>query len=205
MGGKKSSMSAGAQLQHYWEKAYESSNTPFDADIPDEWIQSLESDGRIRSKVLDAGCGPGRTTIYLASRGYDATGIDISETAILRAQQRAADKQSTAHFRQANLFDTSGSLAAHVNTFDTIVDIGCFHSLYSDQDRAAYAESIHHLSRPGATLYLRAFSSRNPEPPEPGQHSPYLRVDQIRAAFEANHWRIAELAEQEIDHGFRCK
>jgi hypothetical protein len=78
-------------------------------------------------------------------------------------------------------------------------NIGCFHSLYNDGDRAAYAASIHQLSRPGATLYLRAFSSRNPEPPEPGQHSPHLHENQIRAAFESNHWRIAELVEREID------
>ncbi|HTJ30518.1 MAG TPA: methyltransferase domain-containing protein [Acidobacteriaceae bacterium] len=188
-------MSNSSTLQHYWEKAYESTETPFDAENPDEWVASLEAEGRIRGHVLDAGCGPGRTAIYLAARGYRVTGMDISENAIARARQRAAEKGSAAQFAQANLFEIQG----YGNSFDTIIDIGCFHSLYDDHDRAAYAASMHRLSRAGAKLYLRAFSARNPEAPEPGMHSPNLREDQIRTAFESNGWIITELEERQID------
>lgn len=188
-------MSNSTRLQHYWEKAYESADTPFDTENPDEWVASLEQDGHIRGNVLDAGCGPGRTAIYLASRGYNVTGMDISANAIARAKQRATEKGSTAQFAQANLFEITG----YDSSFNTVIDIGCFHSLYDDKDRAAYAASMHRLCRPGATLYLRAFSIRNTEDPVPGQHSPHLREDQIRAAFESNRWAIAELEERQID------
>jgi ubiquinone/menaquinone biosynthesis C-methylase UbiE len=193
--GKENSMSNGSTLQHYWEKAYERTDTPFDAENPDEWIASLEAEGRIQGNILDAGCGPGRTAIYLASRGYRVTGMDISENAIARARQRAAETGSAAQFAQANLFE----IQEYDNSFDAILDIGCFHSLYNDDDRAAYAASMHRLGRLGATLYLRAFSARNPEAPEPGLHSPNLREDHIRAAFESTGWTIVELEERLID------
>ena len=63
-----------AQLKNYWDKAYESVTTPFDIDAPDEWIMALEVSGKIHGDVLDSGCGPGRTSLYLADLGYFAIG-----------------------------------------------------------------------------------------------------------------------------------
>jgi SAM-dependent methyltransferase len=47
--------------------------------------------GRLRpqdgSRVLDLGCGAGRHARYLASKGYDTTGIDLSARSIAEAQK----------------------------------------------------------------------------------------------------------------------
>jgi len=40
-------------------------------------------------KILDVGCGTGRHTIELSRRGYLVTGIDLSETQLIRARQKA--------------------------------------------------------------------------------------------------------------------
>jgi SAM-dependent methyltransferase len=51
------------------------------------------------ARLLDLGCGTGWTSLFLAKRGYDVTGIDISEDMILHAnlnKQRA--EVETAHF-----------------------------------------------------------------------------------------------------------
>ena len=40
-------------------------------------------------KALDLGMGLGRNSIFLAQKGWDVTGIDLSEVAIAAAQQRA--------------------------------------------------------------------------------------------------------------------
>jgi 2-polyprenyl-3-methyl-5-hydroxy-6-metoxy-1,4-benzoquinol methylase len=40
-------------------------------------------------KILDVGCGTGRHSIELAKRGYDVTGIDLSETQLAKAKQKA--------------------------------------------------------------------------------------------------------------------
>jgi len=40
------------------------------------------------SRILDCGCGRGRHSIYLSEKGFEVTGIDISETNISYANER---------------------------------------------------------------------------------------------------------------------
>ncbi len=42
-------------------------------------------------KVLDVGCGTGRHSIELTKRGYAVTGIDLSESQLERAREKARD------------------------------------------------------------------------------------------------------------------
>lgn len=42
-------------------------------------------------RILDVGCGTGRHAIELARRGYDVTGIDLSEAQLARAMQKAEE------------------------------------------------------------------------------------------------------------------
>lgn len=50
-------------------------------------------------RALDLGCGEGADVIWLAERGWDATGIDISTTAVSRGREIAAQRSLTnAHF-----------------------------------------------------------------------------------------------------------
>lgn len=42
-------------------------------------------------QVLDAGCGPGRMSRYLADRGADVTGVDLSPGMVAQARQRHPD------------------------------------------------------------------------------------------------------------------
>ena len=41
-------------------------------------------------KILDIGCGTGRHSIELTKRGYNVTGIDLSESLLKRAREKAA-------------------------------------------------------------------------------------------------------------------
>jgi len=42
-------------------------------------------------KILDVGCGTGRHSIELATRGYCVTGIDLSEGQLAKARKVAAE------------------------------------------------------------------------------------------------------------------
>ena len=50
----------------------------------------LDVADRITGSVLDAGCGTGDTSIFLAGRGCQVTGIDFIEEAISRARQEGS-------------------------------------------------------------------------------------------------------------------
>jgi 2-polyprenyl-3-methyl-5-hydroxy-6-metoxy-1,4-benzoquinol methylase len=53
-----------------------------------DFIESeLKSDKTL--KILDVGCGTGRHSIELSKRGYTVTGIDLSETQLDRAREKA--------------------------------------------------------------------------------------------------------------------
>ena len=49
--------------------------------------KELQSDKSLR--ILDVGCGTGRHAIELSKRGYNVTGIDLSESQLKRAKEKA--------------------------------------------------------------------------------------------------------------------
>jgi len=50
-------------------------------------------------KILDIGCGTGRHAIELAKRGYQVTGIDLSESQLARAREKAKEAGVTIDFQ----------------------------------------------------------------------------------------------------------
>ena len=50
-------------------------------------------------RILDIGCGTGRHAIELTRRGYNITGIDLSESMLERARQKALDAGLNIDFR----------------------------------------------------------------------------------------------------------
>ena len=67
------------------------------------------------SRILDIACGRGRHSIYLNKKGYDVTGIDLSEQSIKYAQQ----------FEQKNLhfFVHDMRKLAFINYFDIALNL----------------------------------------------------------------------------------
>ena len=50
-------------------------------------------------KILDVGCGTGRHAIELSKRGYCVTGIDLSESQLKRAKEKAKENNLIIDFR----------------------------------------------------------------------------------------------------------
>lgn len=51
-------------------------------------------------KILDVGCGTGRHTIELSKRGYNVTGIDLSESQLARAKEKADNNNLKIDFQK---------------------------------------------------------------------------------------------------------
>lgn len=50
-------------------------------------------------KIIDIGCGTGRHAIQLTKRGYNVTGVDLSENQIKRAREKAEEAGVTIDFQ----------------------------------------------------------------------------------------------------------
>ncbi len=51
-------------------------------------------------KIIDIGCGTGRHSIELAKRGYQISGIDLSESQLARAREKAKEAGVTIDFQK---------------------------------------------------------------------------------------------------------
>lgn len=62
-------------------------------------------------KILDVGCGTGRHALELASRGYQVTGIDLSESQLAKARKKALERKLAIDFirKDARDFNFNGA------------------------------------------------------------------------------------------------
>jgi SAM-dependent methyltransferase len=92
-----------------------------------EFAVVLELFGKLlggRGRLLDVGCGPGWTSLFLARAGYDVVGVDISERMIEIARERSIQENTPAEFLVGDMED---------------LDPGC-----SDFDGALFFDCLHH-------------------------------------------------------------
>ncbi len=62
--------------------------------------------GRDKSiKMIDIGCGTGRHSIELTKRGYRVTGVDLSESQLTRAREKAKEAGATIDFQKRDARD----------------------------------------------------------------------------------------------------
>ncbi|MEZ0362105.1 class I SAM-dependent methyltransferase [Mycobacterium sp. pUA109] len=124
---------------------------PWDIGGPQPVVQQLVAYGALRGKVLDPGTGPGHHAIYYASKGYSATGIDESPTAIERARRNAERAGVEVNFQVGDVTE----LAGFEDQFDTVVDVACYHVFDGDDElQTRYAQALHRATKPGARLFM---------------------------------------------------
>lgn len=168
-----------------WDASYTDGPAPWEVGRPQPAIVRVAS--AFTGTVLDAGCGSGENTLYVASRGLRVLGVDVAETALARARESAAERGIEAEFATAD--------ALHLDrlgrTFDTVLDCGLFHSFDGDE-RTAYVASLATVTEPGGTAYVLCFSD---EGPDTGPH-PVSR-DDLRTAFGTG-WEIATIEPERV-------
>lgn len=147
---------------------------PSDRQLIDSWAKGL------RGSVLDAGCGPGHWTNYVAGLGLDARGIDLVPSFISRARSTYPslrfDLQSIDDIDEANeSFDGVLSWFSTIHHHPSII--------------AAPLSEFARVLRPGGQLVLGYFSGHSLESFD-------------HAVLDAYRWPAPELRERLEAAGF---
>jgi SAM-dependent methyltransferase len=174
----------------HWETLYRTQkvetmpwyNENFDSDLEKELDERKIINNH--HKFLDLGTGPATQAIWLAKRGFNVTGSDLSEAAINRARQIYA-KEKNVDFIEDDILNSKFK----DNEFDYIFDRGCFHVLLP-ADRQKYISKIKQILKDYGILFLKCFSDKEPREEGPYKFSP----DGIRELFSQS-FRIDSIKE----------
>lgn len=133
---------------------------PWNFETPPDVLVELVDSGKVKPcKIIDLGCGTGNYAIYLASRGFDVTGIDISPAAIKIAKENAKKKGIACNFLVA---DVLGDLCEVKEKFDFAFDWELLHHIFPEQ-RMMYVENVYKLLNPGGVYLSVCFSEKDKE------------------------------------------
>jgi len=150
----------------------------------------LAGEGAFTGTVLDAGCGTGENALHLASLGLHVVGVDVAETALSMAREKAADRGLDADFVAAD--------ALHLDrlgrVFDTVLDCGLFHT-FDRAERRDYVASLASVTRPGGLVHVLCFGDADPEVPHP------VSQDELREPFGRD-WSVTSIRTDRIETRF---
>src|SRR3954454_20893013 len=167
-----------------WDASYRDGPAPWDIGRPQPAVVRLAEAGGFTGTVLDAGCGTGENALHLASLGLPVVGVDVAETALAVAREKAHDRGTGVEFAAADAFE----LARLGRRFETVLDCGLFHTFDGDE-RPGYVASLASVTEHGGTLYLLCFSD---DGPDTGPHP--ISQEELRAAFNPHSgWNVAAI------------
>ncbi|GAB3098244.1 class I SAM-dependent methyltransferase [Isoptericola nanjingensis] len=153
----------------------------------------------LTGRVVDAGCGPGHWTDFLARRGLDAEGVDLAEPFL----ERARAEYPAVPFRRASLADLGvpdGSLGGVLAWYSLI------HSPPEAVDGTGVDAVLAELARavaPGGGLLLGFCRGPRVEPFDHAVTTAWFwPVDELAARVERAGFDVVETAER-TDPGVR--
>lgn len=134
--------------------------------------------------VLEIGTGVGTESIFLATRGMNVSGIDLSDAAINIAKKLADLYGVQVNLKQGDALN----MDFQDQQFDAVCDQGVFHHL-RDEERDRYAREVARVLKPNGLLALRCFSDKIPGSGQPRRISstdlldtllPYFKLEQMK-------------------------
>jgi methyl halide transferase len=141
-------------------------------------MRTLVEEGIAPGRAVELGCGTGTNAVWLAAAGFDVTGLDLSSTAVARAQARAEAAGTAARFLVADLLDP----LPVEGPFDFVFDRGCYHVLRGvDVDR--FLEGVANLVGPSTAGLFLTGNAREPSGGPPVVSEAELR-DELGRLFE---------------------
>jgi SAM-dependent methyltransferase len=179
-----------------WDASYLGGPAPWDIGRPQPAIARLVGEDAFAGAVLDAGCGTGENALHVASPGLSVLGVDVAETAVSIAREKAAARGIDAEFVIADALQ----LERLGRVFDTVLDCGLLHTFDRDE-RRGYVASLASVTGHGGILYVLCFSDVGPET---GPHP--VSQEELRAAFKrSSGWSVAFVSPDRIQTRFNAQ
>ena len=174
---------------HPWEDLAE--HPPFARKLTELVARDEDGYGPPYGAALDLGTGSGVWGVELAKRGWEVTGIELVEKALLRARERI--EANGVEMRLVRGDVTALREAGVGSGFRLLLDTGTFHGL-TDAQRLAMGTEVTAVAAPDATLILDCFAPRHRGPLPRGASR-----EEVERSFPQ--WRVTdvEVADTEPD------
>lgn len=131
---------------------------PWNVEAPPKLLVELVETGKVRPcRAIDLGCGAGNYAIYLAEKGFEVTGVDISSAAIDIARNNAEAKGLKCDFFVADVLE---ELKTFNQTWDFAYDWGMLHHILPEQ-RHKYIEGVYRILNPKGKYLSVCFSEKD--------------------------------------------
>jgi 2-polyprenyl-3-methyl-5-hydroxy-6-metoxy-1,4-benzoquinol methylase len=110
-------------------------------------------------KILDIGCGTGRHSIELTKRGYHVTGIDLSDSQLQRAGEKAAEQKLHIDFQKQDARQLT-----FINEFDLAIMLceGAFPLMETDEMNFQILLNAAKALKPGGKLIFTTLNGLFP-------------------------------------------
>lgn len=175
---------------------------PWNVETPPAALVALV-DSRIVTpcRAIDLGCGAGNYAVWLASRGFDVTGVDSAPTAIKRAKENAAKQGVDCTFLVADVLSNFKNVKG---TFDFAYDWELLHHIFPER-RKQYVANVQRLLNPKGKYLSLCFNERDPAFGGVGKYRKtplgtvlyFSSEGELRALFES-HFTILDLRTVEV-------
>lgn len=153
-------------MKQWYEELFENYAVQYDREVFTQGTvgecdfieQEIDKNRQIR--ILDIGCGTGRHSIELAKRGYEVVGIDLSESQLAKAKEKALNL--------SNLrvdFEQRDAREAHfVNGFDLAIMIceGGFSLMETDEMNFSILKNAANALKPNGKFIFTALNGLFP-------------------------------------------
>ncbi|WP_088286510.1 bifunctional NAD(P)/FAD-dependent oxidoreductase/class I SAM-dependent methyltransferase [Kineosporia sp. A_224] len=180
-----------------WEERYGASQAIWSG-RPNTWLVA-ETEHLAPGRALDVGCGEGADAVWLAGRGWQVTGVDISATALERAAGHAAaagpDVTARTTWVRADL-RTDPQAAG--GGYDLVS--AQFMHLPGDVRRALYARLADAVA-PGGTLLVVGHHPRDLRTSAHRMHFPaaMFTAEEVAADLDPQAWDVVAAQTRERD------
>ena len=141
----------------FWNQRFDKQEFIFGKE-PNEYLVEQSSHYlKPNSSVLCIADGEGRNGVWLAKQGMRVTGFDVSDIAIAKANQLAADNEVNIQY---SLCDTGG-FDWQANAYDAVV--GIFIQFADPEMRARIFQQVHQTLKSGGLFILQGYTPKQLE------------------------------------------